>query len=108
MQLERGPKPTVEGGGGLWNSGFRNSCRSRFRLHLPENQKPPVKSRTTNLGPFGELLRATGPMAKVSPFRFSTKYQDDETDLLYYGYRYYNASTGRWISRDPVGESGGV
>jgi hypothetical protein len=30
-------------------------------------------------GPFGELLRATGPMAKANPFRFSTKYQDDET-----------------------------
>ena len=45
---------------------------------------------------FGELLRATGPMAmaKVNPFRFSTKYQDDETDLVYYGDRYYNASTG--------------
>ena len=39
-------------------------------------------------GPFGELLRATGPMAMVNPFRFSTKYQDDETGLLYYGYRY--------------------
>ena len=26
-------------------------------------------------GPFGELIRATGPMAKVNPFRFSTKYQ---------------------------------
>jgi hypothetical protein len=26
-------------------------------------------------GPFGEVLRATGPMAKANPFRFSTKYQ---------------------------------
>jgi RHS repeat-associated protein len=40
-------------------------------------------------------------MAKLNPFRFSTKYDDDETDLLYYGYRYYNPSTGRWLSRDP-------
>jgi RHS repeat-associated protein len=55
-------------------------------------------------GPFGEVVRATGPMAKANPFRFSTKYQDDETDLLYYGHRYYNASTGRWISRDPLDE----
>jgi RHS repeat-associated protein len=54
-------------------------------------------------GPFGELIRATGPMAKLNPFRFSTKYDDDESDLLYYGYRYYNASTGRWLSRDPLG-----
>jgi RHS repeat-associated protein len=59
-------------------------------------------------GPFGEVLRATGPVAKANPFRFSTKYQDDETDLVYYGRRYYNASTGRWISRDPKGHKGGV
>ena len=58
-------------------------------------------------GPFGEVLRATGPMAKTNPFRFSTKYQDDETDLLYYGFRYYTASSGRWPNRDPIGELGG-
>ena len=59
-------------------------------------------------GPFGEVLRATGPMGKLNPFRFSTKYQDDETDFLYYGYRYYNPSTGRWLSRDPLSEKGGL
>ncbi|MBP7825196.1 MAG: RHS repeat-associated core domain-containing protein [Verrucomicrobia bacterium] len=57
-------------------------------------------------GPFGELLRATGPMAKANPFRFSTKYTDNETDLIYYGYRYYDPSTGRWPNRDPIGEQG--
>jgi RHS repeat-associated protein len=57
-------------------------------------------------GPFGELIRATGPMAKLNPFRFSTKYDDDESDFLYYGYRYYNPSTGRWLSRDPKEECG--
>ncbi|HTI70776.1 MAG TPA: RHS repeat-associated core domain-containing protein [Candidatus Limnocylindria bacterium] len=55
-------------------------------------------------GPFGELLRCTGTDAKVNPFRYSTKYMDDETDLLYYGFRYYSASRGRWISRDPLEE----
>ena len=47
-------------------------------------------------GPFGEALRLTGAMAKANPFRFSTKYQDDETDLLYYGYRSYYPSAGKW------------
>jgi RHS repeat-associated protein len=56
-------------------------------------------------GPFGEVIRATGPMAKANPFRFSTKYQDDESDLLYYGYRFYNQSQGRWLSRDPIQEN---
>ena len=57
-------------------------------------------------GPFGELIRATGPMAKANPFRFSTQYQDDETDLICYAHRYYNPSTGRWLSKDPLGELG--
>jgi RHS repeat-associated protein len=59
-------------------------------------------------GPFGEVTRATGPMAKANHFRFSTKYQDEETDLLYYGYRYYSPNTGRWLSRDPIEERGGL
>ena len=57
-------------------------------------------------GPFGEVVRAAGPMAKSDPFRFSTKYQDDETDLLYYGFRYYHSGAGRWIIRDPIAEKG--
>jgi RHS repeat-associated protein len=46
-------------------------------------------------------------MAKANPFRFSTKYQDDETDLLYYGKRYFSASAGRWLNYDPIGQKGG-
>ena len=57
-------------------------------------------------GPFGEVIRATGPMAKANPIRWSTKYQDNESDLLYYGYRYYKPSTGTWPNRDPLGELG--
>ncbi|MBL9166811.1 MAG: RHS repeat-associated core domain-containing protein [Verrucomicrobiales bacterium] len=59
-------------------------------------------------GPFGEVTRASGMIAKSNPMRFSTKCQDEESDLLYYGYRFYNASTGGWLSRDPVQESGGI
>ena len=59
-------------------------------------------------GPFGEPLRATGTMAAGNPFRFSTKYTDDETGLLYYGYRYCSATNGKWLSRDPIAERGGV
>jgi RHS repeat-associated protein len=57
-------------------------------------------------GPFGEAIRATGAMGKKNPIRFSTKYTDEQTGLLYYGYRYYNPTTGRWINRDPLGEPG--
>ena len=59
-------------------------------------------------GPFGESIRASGVFAKNNPYRFSTKYQDAESDLLYYGHRFYNPSTGRWPNRDPLGELGGI
>jgi RHS repeat-associated protein len=58
-------------------------------------------------GPFGEVTKSAGPMVKNNPFRFSTKFQDDESDLLYYGFRYYCPGTGRWLSRDPLEELGG-
>jgi len=57
--------------------------------------------------PFGEIVEATGPLAFVNPWRFSTKYTDDENGLVYYGLRFYNSQTGRWLSRDPIGEAGG-
>jgi RHS repeat-associated protein len=56
---------------------------------------------------FGETLVADGAAATALPFRFSTKFTDDETGLLYYGYRYYDPYLGRWLSRDPMGERGG-
>jgi RHS repeat-associated protein len=57
--------------------------------------------------PFGETLAASGSAANANPFRFSTKYTDEESDFLNYGHRYYNPSTGRWLSRDPIEEEGG-
>ncbi len=57
--------------------------------------------------PFGRVIASSGSPDNFA-FRFSTKYQDDETDLLYYGFRYYDPETGRWASRDPIEERGGL
>jgi len=107
MKVEQEPIRSFRRGCRRSASGFRKDCRSRFGAHLPQVQRCCQNSRTCFEGPFGEVIRATGPMAKLNPLRFSTKYQDDETDFLYYGYRYYNASAGKWLSRDPIGEQGG-
>ena len=63
--------------------------------------------------PFGNPIRhestpAKANNAQANPFRFSTKFTDDETGLLYYGYRFYDPKTGRWPNRDPIGERGGL
>jgi len=61
-------------------------------------------------GPFGETLTARGDEGALAynTFKFSTKYADAESGLLYYGYRYYNPGTGKWLNRDPIEERGGT
>lgn len=58
--------------------------------------------------PFGEVIRASGDIAKLNPIRFSSKYYDDEAGVIYYGERYYHPAHGRWVSPDPLGELGGL
>jgi len=58
--------------------------------------------------PFGNISAQSGSMTDDFVYRFSTKYTDDETGLVYYGYRYYNPELGRWLNRDPLQEAGGI
>lgn len=60
---------------------------------------------------FGNLRNTPTGYGADNRYRFSTKPLDDEvsdTPLYYYGYRYYDPVTGRWPSRDPIEEEGGV
>jgi len=66
--------------------------------------------------PYGNTITSSGLYASLNPYRFSTKWLDAEIDypntssdgLYYYGYRCYTPRLGRWISRDPAGEEGGI
>jgi RHS repeat-associated protein len=57
--------------------------------------------------PFGNTVVNTDTSNQFT-YKFSTKPADSETGLYYYGYRYYDPMTGRWPSRDPIGEKGGL
>jgi RHS repeat-associated protein len=61
---------------------------------------------TYEYGPFGEWIGGYGEMS-ACPFRWQTKWFDAESDHYYFGYRYYCPQYGRWLSRDPLRESGG-
>jgi RHS repeat-associated protein len=65
-------------------------------------------STSYDYGPFGELIRKSGSVSDLNPFQFSTKYLDSETQHIFYGYRFYNPGLGNWLSKDPLGEMGGV
>ena len=56
--------------------------------------------------PFGQLMKKSGTLDQ--PYTFSTKEYDSRTGLNYYGYRFYDSCSGRWTTRDPLGEAGGV
>jgi len=58
--------------------------------------------------PYGNAVRINGTYAFENPIRFSSKYQDSETGLVYYGFRYYSPSMGRFLNRDPLLEDGGI
>ncbi len=54
---------------------------------------------------YGNTLATTGDPS-LENYRFSTKPYDELTGFYYYGYRYYDPQTGRWPSRDPIGQIG--
>ncbi len=58
--------------------------------------------------PFGEPLVASGPLAASFPHRFSTKPWCAYTVQVEYQKRNYRPDIGRWMSRDPIGERGGI
>jgi RHS repeat-associated protein len=55
---------------------------------------------------FGNIVDQTG--TAPSNYGFSTKPQEKITGFHYYGYRYYDPFSGRWPSRDPIEEKGGI
>ena len=57
---------------------------------------------------FGNTMRKSGVKAGELKMRFSTKYHDDESGLYYFGRRFYSPRIARWLSRDPIGEKGGL
>ncbi len=58
--------------------------------------------------PFGNTISSSGTLASANVYRFSSKELHVNSGLYYYGYRFYDPNTQRWLNRDPIGERGGV
>ena len=59
--------------------------------------------------PYGKTRVATGNgYESINPFRYQTKFTDNDSGLIYYGYRYYSHGLGRFLNQDPIGEKGGL
>jgi len=55
---------------------------------------------------YGNILTDTNPSFKV-PFGFAGGLYDIDTKLTRFGYRDYDAFTGKWTAKDPIGFRGG-
>ena len=55
--------------------------------------------------PFGNVS-ASGDVSQ--PFQWSSEHYDSELDLVYYNFRHYSPALGRFLSRDPIAEQGGL
>ena len=55
---------------------------------------------------FGNLVAQSGTFDQ--PYMFSTKRFYAGFGVYDYGYRFYQPIIGRWLTRDPIGEEGGV
>lgn len=54
---------------------------------------------TFTTDPFGTNLDQEIP---ITPWLFATKEYDPETNLIYFGHRYYDPTIQRWLSKDPL------
>ncbi len=70
---------------------------------LTDQNQTPVW--TADAAPFGDTT-ATGQV--IFNLRFPGQYFDQETGLHYNYFRYYDPSTGRYITSDPIGLQGGL
>jgi RHS repeat-associated protein len=60
----------------------------------------------TEYNAYGAVVHSYGTVAD-HPFGFAGQYTDAESELVYYGSRYYMPKHGRFINRDPIEEAGG-
>ena len=65
---------------------------------------------TYDYAPFGAVSAGTpsGSAVPANPFQWSSEVYDSELDLVYYNYRHYSPADGRFLSRDPIEEEGGL
>jgi RHS repeat-associated protein len=65
------------------------------------------KTWEAQLDIYGRVRTFVGRSLSDCPFRYQGQYEDEETGLYYNRFRYYDPSTGSYISQDPIRLAGG-
>jgi RHS repeat-associated protein len=62
-------------------------------------------AQTYTFDSFGNLAASSGSL--TNRFQYTSREFDSETNLHYYRARYYDSNSGRFLTEDPIGFSGG-
>ncbi|WP_231663654.1 RHS repeat-associated core domain-containing protein [Ralstonia solanacearum] len=62
----------------------------------------------TEYGPYGELVKSQGRAEYRSDFGYAGMQYHAASGMYLTLFRAYDPGTGRWVSRDPIGELGGI
>jgi RHS repeat-associated protein len=121
----RGPdlSGTLEGAGGigglLARSEWDGSAGSRHAFYHSDgvgnvtalavpNGNAIALAGSYRYDPFGRLIGTPTGLAAINTQRYSSKDWHNPSGFYYFGYRFYDPATQRWLNRDPIGEEGGV
>ncbi len=80
------------------------SLRAISRVLSPDNTIKLVKEITYDT--YGNIINDSNRSLTV-PFGFAGGLYDPDTKLTHFGFREYDAYTGKWTSKDPIGFAGG-
>ena len=80
------------------------SLRAISRVLSPDNTFEVIKEITYDT--YGNIINDSNPTFRV-PFGFAGGLYDADTKLTRFGYRDYDAYTGKWTAKDPIGFDGG-
>jgi RHS repeat-associated protein len=58
--------------------------------------------------PFGRTITSSGTLASANVYQFSSKELMTKSGFYYYGFRFYDPDTGRWLNRNRLGERRGL
>ena len=91
----------------LWYAGVSNSWDNYYFIKNLQGDVLRVYRAADNTlaasytyDAWGNILSATGDLAKVNPFRYRGYYFDNETGFYYVSSRYYDPAIGRFINAD--------